>query len=123
MACFRHCDLRKMAAPGMYYVVSPFLAAFGVFLLCSFVVYVAIPLAGRLGLFFNDADRRKHKRIKLKKKLKIVLALPLQEVGLTWGDLEDTATEISCRANVVGGRDSNRRIDMELTMNPQVVLR
>ncbi|CAE7807876.1 klhl36, partial [Symbiodinium microadriaticum] len=52
----------KLAAPGLYFVLSPILAILGIFLISSVVVYVFVPLARRRGVEFTEAAKKQKQR-------------------------------------------------------------
>ena len=62
----------------------------GVFLICAAFVYILIPLLQKFGLEMNGAGRKTRKRESAIKTLKKALVKPLEEVGVTWADVQDT---------------------------------
>ena len=85
-------QVAKMAGPGFYDAFLPLIALFTTLLLCAILVYIFIPIANRYGFHFNLAAQQKHARTKALKRLKLVIATPLEDIGLTWSDLEALTT-------------------------------
>ena len=85
-------QVAKMVGPGIYHAFLPLIALFTTLLLCAILVYIFIPLANRYGFHFNLAAQQKHARTKALKRLKLVIATPLEDIGLTWSDLEALTT-------------------------------
>ena len=81
--------LRKMVAPGIYYISSPLLAMIGVLLVCSVMVYVVVPVFATAGIYFNNAAKAKQKKKKIIKALKKALEPLLPDAGLSWTDVQD----------------------------------
>ncbi|CAE7817681.1 Scube1 [Symbiodinium microadriaticum] len=81
-----------MAAPGIYFVTSPILAIIGLFLFAAFMVYLVVPIAALAGLYFNDFQRDKKKRDKLKIQAREAFDALAEEHrhGLVWTDLQDS---------------------------------
>ena len=86
---FRLKLLRKMVAPGIYYISSPLLAMIGVLLVCSVMVYVVVPVFAMAGIYFNNAAKAKQKKKKIIKALKKALEPLLPDAGLSWTDVQD----------------------------------
>ena len=61
----------------------------GVFLICAAVVYMLIPLLNKCGLELNDFGHKTRKRQTAVKALERAMEKHLEEVGLTWQDVED----------------------------------
>ena len=82
---------RTMAAPGIYFVTSPILAIIGLFLFAAFMVYLVVPIAAWAGLYFNDFQRDKKKRDKLKIQAREAFDALAEEHrhGLVWTDLQE----------------------------------
>ena len=90
LLCYRGSAwLRKMVAPGIYYISSPLLAMIGVLLVCAVMVYVVVPLFAMAGIYFNNAAKAKQKKEKIIKALKKALEPLLPDAGLSWTDVQD----------------------------------
>ncbi|CAK9031780.1 unnamed protein product [Durusdinium trenchii] len=78
----------KLAGPAMYYLLNPLGAMAGVFIICAFAVYCLIPCANKGGMLFNPRAQRMKAKKKAVEKLEPVLSPLLDDLGLTWVDLE-----------------------------------
>lgn len=76
----------KLAAPAIYYLANPVAAMLGVFLMCALAVYLLIPLAGKMGVFFNPAAQRRQAKSKAVVQFRAKLE-PYLPPELTWEDL------------------------------------
>lgn len=85
---FPNDDVVKLAAPGLYFVLSPILAMLGIFLISSVVVYVFVPLARRRGVEFTEAAKKQKQREEVMEVLEESLESPLQAMGLTFADVK-----------------------------------
>lgn len=77
-----------MIAPGLYYICLPLVSVMGTWILCACMVYIFIPVASKCGKYFNKHAQEKHEKSNAMKYLSKAIQEPLEELGLTWVDLE-----------------------------------